>query len=109
MDDSSQVRAIKQNRNKLAELIQGDLISIANDLNAQRLLPDVTHGNIVSNPPSFQSANDLIQRGIAQVKIDPAKYEVFRGVLEKHFDPEVLRKLLPKLDGESVLYCMVCS
>ena len=110
MDDSPQVESIKQNRNKIVALIQGDLILIVNDLNGVKLLSDEGYDEIVNtqgNPP-LQRANNLIQRVIPQVEIDPAQYEVFCGVLEKHFKPEIVRKILPKLAGESVLYCTVC-
>ena len=108
MGDSPQVEAIKENGNKIAKLIKGNLIIISNDL---KLLTDQDYDEIVNAAaiPPLQRANTLIQRVIAQVEIDPAQYEVFRGVLEKHFKPEVVRKILPKLDGESVLYCTVCS
>ena len=109
MAHSPQVKAIKQNRNELAELIEGDLISIANELNNQGLLPDTAHREIVSSTASFQRANQLIQHVITRVKIDSTQYQVFYRVLVKHFDPEVLRHLLQELDGESVLYCKVCS
>ena len=101
------VRAIKQNCNELAELIEGNLITIANELNGQGLLPDPAHREIVNNPPSFQSANKLILHVITRVKINPAQYQVFYRVLENHFQADVLT--LPNLDGESVLYCTVCS
>ena len=111
MDVSPQVEAIKENANVIENLIKGSLTAIANDLKWVKLLTDQDYDEIVDtrgNPP-LQRANTLIQRVIAQVEIDPAQYEVFRGVLEKHLNPEVLRKILPKLDGESVLFCIVCS
>ena len=111
MGDSPQVAAIKKNGNAIAILIKENLITIANDLKWVKLLTDQDYDEIVNAAaiPPLQRANTLIQRVIPQVKIDPAQYEVFRGVLEKHFKPEVVRKILPKLDGESVLYCTVCS
>ena len=111
MGDSPQVEAIKESVNKIGKLIKGNLTTIANDLKWVKLLTDQDYDEIVDtrgNPP-LQRANTLIQSVIAQVEIDPAQYEVFRGVLEKHLNPEVLRKILPKLDGESVLFCIVCS
>ena len=107
----SQVKVVKENANKIAKLIKGNLTIIANDLQHVKLLTDQDYDEIVNAPaiPPLQRANTLIQRVIAQVEVDPAQYEIFRGVLEKHLNPEVLRKILPKLDGESVLYCTVCS
>ena len=111
MDYSPQVESIKQNRNKIVALIQGNLILIVNDLNGAKLLGDEGYDEIVNTPaiPPLQRANNLIQRVIPQVEIDAAQYEVFCGVLEKHFKPEIVRKILPKLAGESVLYCTLCS
>ena len=111
MGDSPQVEVVKENANKIAKLIKGNLIIIANDLQHVKLLTDQDYDEIVNAPaiPPLQRANTLIQRVIAQVEVDPAQYEIFRGVLEKHLNPEVLRKILPKLDGESVLFCIVCS
>ena len=111
MGDSPQVEAIKESANTIAKLIKGNLITIANDLQWVKLLTDQDYDEIVNAPaiPPLQRANTLIQRVIAQVEVVPAQYEVFRGVLEKHLNPEVLRKILPKLDGESVLSSMVCS
>ena len=111
MGDSPQVEAIKESVNKIGKLIRGNLTTIANDLKWVKLLTDQDYDEIVDtrgNPP-LQRANTLILSIIAQVEVDPAQYEVFRGVLEKHLNPEVLRKILPKLDGESVLFCIVCS
>ena len=107
----SQVEVVKENANKIANLIKGNLTTIANDLKHVKLLTDEDYDEIVSTPAisPLQRANTLIQRVIPQVEVDPAQYEVFRGVLEKHLNPEVLRKILPKLDGESVLYCIVLS
>ena len=107
MGDSPQVEAIKESVNKIGKLIRGNLTTIANDLKWVKLLTDQDYDEIVNAPgiPPLQRANTLIQRVIAQVEIDPAQYEVFHGVLEKHLNPEVLRKILPKLDGESVLVC----
>ena len=111
MDVSPQVEAIKENANKIANLIKGNLTTIANDLKHVKLLTDQDYDEIVSTPgiPQLQRANTLVQHVIPQVEIDPAQYEVFRGVLEKHLNPDVLRKILPKLDGESVLFCSICS
>ena len=111
MDASPQVNVIRENINKIANLVAGELIPIANDLNRVHLINGGSYDEIVDtrgNPP-LQRANTLIQRVIAQVEVDPAQYEVFRVVLEKHIKPDVLRETLPNLDGESVLYSMVCS
>ena len=111
MGDSPQVEAIKESVNKIGKLIRGNLTTIANDLKWVKLLTDQDYDEIVDtrgNPP-LQRANTLIQRVIAQVEVDPAQYEVFRGVLEKHIKPDVLSVILPNLDGESVLYNMICS
>ena len=102
---------VTENANKIAKLIKGSLTTISNDLKHVKLLTDEDYDEIVDtrgNPP-LQRANTLILSIIAQVEVDPAQYEVFRGVLENHLNLEVLRKILPKLDGESVLYCTVCS
>ena len=102
---------VTENANNIAKLIKGNLTTISNDLKHVKLLTDEDYDEIVDtrgNPP-LQSANTLIQRVITQVEIDTAQYEVFCGVLEKHFNPEVVRKILPKLEGESVLFCMVCG
>ena len=109
MDISPQVKAIKENANNIANLIKGDLITIANDLNLAKLLSEEGYDVIVNTPgiSPLQRANILIQRVIPQVEVDPAQYEVFCGVLEKYLNPEIVRKILPKLDGESVLYCKV--
>ena len=106
MGDSPQVEAIKESANTIAKLIKGNLTTIANDLKWVKLLTDQDYDGIVSTPaiPPLQRANTLIQCVIPQVKVDPAQYEVFCGVLEKHLNPEVVRNILPKLDGESGLF-----
>ena len=104
-------KVVAENANKIAKLIKGNLTTISNDLKHVKLLTDEDYDEIVDtrgNPP-LQRANTLIQRVITQVEIDTAQYEAFCGVLENHFNPEVVRKILPKLDGESVLFCMVCG
>ena len=105
MSDSLQLKAITENANKVAKLIKGNLTTIANDLKPVQLLSDEGYDEIVDNQltPPLKRANNLIQRVISVMEVDPTQYEVFRGVLEKHLNPEVLRKTLPKLGGESVL------
>ena len=111
MDVSPQVNVIRENANKIANLVAGELIPIANDLNRVHLINRGSYDKIVSTPaiPPLQRANTLIQHIIPQVEVDPAQYEIFRGVLEKHIKPDVLRVILPNPGGESVLYCMICS
>ena len=100
-------RAIEQNANEIAEQILGDLELIANDLKSKKLLSVSDLDRIVNpaNPP-LQRANTLVRRVITQVKIVSTQYQVFHSVLEKHLNPDVLAKILPQPDGESVLHCM---
>ena len=106
MGDSPQIKAVTENANDIADLIKGNLTTISNDLKHVKLLTDEGYDEIVNVTaiPPLRKANNLIQRVITQVKVDPAQYEVFCGVLEKHLNPEVVRNILPKLDGESVLF-----
>ena len=106
MGDSPQIKVVTENANKIADLIKGSLITISNDLKHVKLLTGEGYDEIVNATatPPLQRANTLIQCVIPQVKVDPAQYEVFCRVLEKHLNPEVVRNILPKLDGESVLF-----
>ena len=103
MDASFQVEAIERNTNDIARAIQGNLIIIANDLKPKGLLGDEDYDRIVNTQatPQLQRANDLVQRVIAQVKLDPTQYQVFYSVLEKYPNLQVLLKILPTPDGES--------
>ena len=103
MDDSPQVKAIRQNANDLAELIRGNLTLIANDLKGLQLLGDEDYDRIVNTKatPPLERANDLLQCVITPVKIAPTLYQDFYSVLEKYLNPHVLLKLLPKPEGES--------
>ena len=103
MDDSPQVKAIKQNANDLAELIRGSLTLIANDLKGLRLLGDEDYDRIVITKatPPLERANYLLQCVITQVKIAPALYQDFYNVLQKYLNPQGLLKLLPEPEGES--------
>ena len=103
MDDSPQVKAIKQNANDLAELIRGNLTIIANDLKGLRLLGDEDYDRIINTKatPPLERANDLLQCIISPVKIAPTLYQEFYNVLEKYLNPQVLLKMLPKPKGES--------
>ena len=111
MGDSPQIKVVTENANNIAKLIVGDLTTICNDLKYVKLLTDEGYDEIVNATaiPPLQRANNLIQRIIRQVEVDPAQYEVFCGVLEKHLNPKVVREILPKVDGESVLFCMGCG
>ena len=103
MDDSPQVKAIKQNTNELAKQIRGKLTFIANDLKDLQLLGDEDYDRVVNtkaNPP-LERANDLLQFVITQVTIAPTLYQSFYNVLKKYLNPQVLLKLLPEPEGES--------
>ena len=102
MDDSPQVKSIEQCTNTIAMLISGNLTLIANDL--RELLDDMDYSRIVSATatPPLQRANDLIQCVITQVKVDPAKYQVFYSVIKKYRTLQVLLKKLPEPDGRLV-------
>ena len=103
----AQVKAIQQNTNDIAETIQGSLERIANDLRGW--LGDGDYDRILNTQVGtpFQRANDLVQRVITQVKIDPGQYQVFYSVLEKRGHLDGVLKKLPKPEGESVLLlCM---
>ena len=101
--DDSQVKAIEQNANHLAELIRGNLTFIANDLKGLRLLGDEDYDRIVNTRATspLERANDLLQCVITSVKIAPTLYQGFYNVLEKYLNPQVLLNLLPKPEGES--------
>ena len=103
MDDSPQVKAIKQNTNDLAKLICGNLTLIANDLKGLRLLGDEDYDRVVNTKatPPLERANDLLQCIVTPVKIAPPLYQDFYNVLEKYLNPQVLLKLLPEPEGES--------
>lgn len=110
MDDSPQVKAIRQNANDLAELIRGNLTLIANNLKSLRLLGDEDYDRIVNTKatPPLERANDLLQCVITPVKIVPTLYQDFYNVLEKHLNPHVLLKLLPKPEGKSCYTSIAC-
>ena len=100
----TEVKAIEREANKIAELMQGNLLHIANDLKASRMLGDEDYDTIVNNTtPQFQRANYLLQRVITQVKTVQTQYQVFYDVLEKHLNPDVLARILPK-PGERQYY-----
>ena len=101
--DDSQVKAIKQNANHLAELIRGNLTLIANDLKGLQLLGNEDYDRIVNTKatPPLERASDLVQCVITPVKIAPTLYQDFYNVLENYLNPQVLVKLLPKPKGES--------
>ena len=103
MDDSPQVKAIKQNANHLAGLIRGNLTLIANDLKSLRLLGDEDYDRVVNTKatPPLERANDLLQCSITQIKIAPQLYQDFYNVLGRYLNPQVLLKILPKPEGES--------
>ena len=101
------VKAIEENANKLAELMQRSLYSIANDLKYPGLLSVEEHSKIVNdaNPP-LPRANELIQCVISQVKVEESQYQVFYSILwDKHKNLQTLLMKLPKPHGESVLHC----
>ena len=103
----AQVKAIQQNANQIAGAIQGNLEMIANDLRGW--LGDGDYGRIVNAQVGtpFQRANDLVQRVITQVRIDPGQYQLFYSVLEQYDDLHGVLKRLPEPEGESVLLlCM---
>ena len=102
MDDSPQVKAIKQNVNALAELIHGNLTFIANDLKGKRLLDEQDYDRVVDTKttPPLEIANDLLRRIITQVERAPTLYQDFYNVLEKYLNPQVLLETLPKPEGE---------
>ena len=50
MGDSPQVEAIKESANTIANLIKGNLTTIANDLKHVKLLTDEDYDEIVSTP-----------------------------------------------------------
>ena len=102
--------AIEEFANKIALAIQGNLITIPNDLKSKGLLGDEDYGRIVNTQatPPLQRANDLVQCVITQVKIDPGQYQVFYSVLEKHPNLQVLLKMLPTPDGESCYTVCPC-
>ena len=109
MDDSSQVKAIKQNANDLAGLIRGSLTLIANDLKGLQLLGDEDYDRtvITKATPPLERANYLLQCVIIQVKIAPPLYQDFYNVLKKYLNPQVFLKILP--EGESCyIHCTVC-
>ena len=95
--------AIEEFANKIAQAIQGNLITIPNDLKSKGLLGDEDYDRIVNTQAisPLQRANDLVQCVSRQVKIDPGQYHVFCSVLEKHYNLHSLLKILPKPDGES--------
>ena len=96
-------QAIEQYANDIVLAIEGSLITIPNDLKSKGLLGDEDYDRIVNTQatPQLQRANDLVQRVIAQVKLDPTQYQVFYSVLEKYPNLQVLLKILPTPDGES--------
>ena len=102
--------AIEEFANKIALAIQGNLITIPNDLKSKGLLGDEDYGRIVNTQAisPLQRANDLVQCVITQVKIDPTQYQVFYSVLEKHPNLQVLLKILPTPDGESYYIACLC-
>ena len=102
MDVSFQLKAIEHNTNDIARAIEGNLTIIANDLKPKGLLGEEDYDRIVNTPatPPLQRANDLVQRVIVQVKIDPTQYQVFYSVLEDHLNLRVLLEILPKPNGE---------
>ena len=95
--------AIEEFANKIALALQGNLITIPNDLKSKGLLGDEDYGRIVDTQatPQLQRANDLVQCVSRQVKIDPTQYQVFYSVLEKYQNLQVLLRILPTPDGES--------
>ena len=100
----AQVKAIQQNANQIAGAIQGNLEMIANDLRGW--LGDGDYGRIVTAQVGtpFQRANDLVQRVITQVEIDPGQYQFFYSVLEQYDNLHGVLRKLPEPEGESVLY-----
>lgn len=83
--------------------MQGNLVHIANDLKASRMLCDEDYDIIVNNTtiPQFQRANYVLQHVITQVKTAQTQYQVFYDVLEKHLNPEILTMILPKTGDEA--------
>lgn len=83
--------------------MQGNLELIANDLRG--CLGDGDYDRIVNAQVGtpFQRANDLIQRIITQIRIDPGQYQVFYSVLEQHDNLHSVLKKLPKPESEAVL------
>lgn len=79
--------------------MQGNLELIANDLRG--CLGDGDYDRIVNAQVGtpFQRANDLVQRIITQIRIDP----VFYSVLEQHDNLHSMLKKLPKPESEAVL------
>ena len=102
MNDSREVKAIKQNVNDLAKLIRGKLTLIANDLKGLLLLSDEEYDRVVNTKatPPLERANDLLQFVITQVERAPTLYQDFYNVLENYLNPQVLLKLLPEPEGE---------
>lgn len=95
----ARVKAIQQNANDIAWAMQGNLELIANDLRG--CLGDGDYDAQVGTP--FQRANDLVQRIITQIRIDPGQYQVFYSVLGQHDNLHSVLKKLPKPEGEAVL------
>ena len=102
--------AIEEFANKIALAIQGNLVTIPNDLKSKGLLGDEDYGRIVNTQAisPLQRANDLVQCVITQVKIDLTQYQVFYSVLEKYPNLQVLLKILPTPDGESCYTACPC-